>query len=185
MPSPGLTVAEAARRLSAGGPNSVPGRARVSVWSRIGAQLRDPLIVVLLAASALTVLTGDLADTVVIALVVVVNTAVGVSQEMRADRAITALAELTAPSVRVVRGGTEQMVPSADLVPDDLVVLYEKIRASSSGTGAARLHQRRCEGCHMELNPTDLQRIATAPADEVLRCEDCRRILVRVPESGL
>ncbi|MFI5099058.1 MAG: cation-translocating P-type ATPase [Actinomycetes bacterium] len=125
MASPGLTVAEAARRLSVGGPNSVPGRTRVSVWSRIGAQLRDPLIVVLLAASALTVLTGDLADTVVIALVVVVNTTVGVSQEMRADRAITALAELTAPSVRVVRGGTEQMVPSADLVPDDLVVLAE------------------------------------------------------------
>jgi predicted nucleic acid-binding Zn-ribbon protein len=70
-------------------------------------------------------------------------------------------------------------------LPADLVVLYEKIRASSSGTGAARLHQRRCEGCHMELNPTDLQRIATAPSDEVLRCEDCRRILVRVPESGL
>jgi predicted nucleic acid-binding Zn-ribbon protein len=70
-------------------------------------------------------------------------------------------------------------------LPADLVVLYEKIRASSSGTGAARLHQRRCEGCHMELNPTDLQRIATAPPDEVLRCEECRRILVRVPESGL
>jgi predicted nucleic acid-binding Zn-ribbon protein len=73
---------------------------------------------------------------------------------------------------------------SADL-PADLVTLYEKIRASSSGVGAARLHQHRCEGCHMELNPTDLQRISSAAPDEVLRCEDCRRILVRVPESGL
>jgi predicted nucleic acid-binding Zn-ribbon protein len=73
----------------------------------------------------------------------------------------------------------------AGQLPADLVVLYEKIRASSSGTGAARLHQRRCEGCHMELNPTDLQRIGAAPPDEVLRCEECRRILVRVPESGL
>jgi uncharacterized protein len=73
----------------------------------------------------------------------------------------------------------------AEGLPAELVTLYEKIRASSSGSGAARLHQRRCEGCHMELNPTDLQRIAAAPADEVLRCEECRRILVRVPESGL
>ncbi len=73
----------------------------------------------------------------------------------------------------------------AGQLPEDLVTLYEKIRAASSGTGAARLHQRRCEGCHMELNPTDLQRIASAPADEVVRCEECRRILVRVPESGL
>jgi predicted nucleic acid-binding Zn-ribbon protein len=67
----------------------------------------------------------------------------------------------------------------------DLVTLYEKIRANSSGLGAARLHQGRCDGCRLELTPTDLQRIRTAPDDEVLRCEECRRILVRVPESGL
>ena len=69
-------------------------------------------------------------------------------------------------------------------LPADLVTLYEKIRVSS-GTGAAPLHQGRCEGCRIELTPTDLQRIRTAAADEVLRCEECRRILVRVPESGL
>jgi uncharacterized protein len=69
-------------------------------------------------------------------------------------------------------------------LPADLVTLYEKIRVSS-GTGAAALHQGRCEGCRLELTPTDLQRIRTAPEDEVLRCEECRRILVRVTESGL
>ncbi len=65
-----------------------------------------------------------------------------------------------------------------------LLALYEKIRANS-GTGAAMLRARRCEGCHMELNPQDLQRIRSAADDEVVRCEDCGRILVRTGESGL
>ena len=83
MYAPGLSNTEAARRLALSGPNAVPRRARVSLWSSIGAQLRDPLISLLLAAVVLTVATGDLADAVVIALVVLVNTTVGVSQELR------------------------------------------------------------------------------------------------------
>jgi predicted nucleic acid-binding Zn-ribbon protein len=70
-------------------------------------------------------------------------------------------------------------------VGPDLMALYEKIRTSNAGTGAAALHQRRCGGCQLELNPVEIQRIRQAPADEVLRCEECRRILVRTPESGL
>ncbi|MGG5257355.1 zinc ribbon domain-containing protein [Phycicoccus avicenniae] len=71
-----------------------------------------------------------------------------------------------------------------DEVGEDLVALYEKIRASS-GTGAAALRQRRCEGCRLELNPVEIQRLRSAAEDEVLRCEECNRILVRTPESGL
>lgn len=67
----------------------------------------------------------------------------------------------------------------------DLVSLYEKVRASSGGVGAAALHQRRCEGCRLELNNVDLGRFRAAAPDEVLRCEECRRILVRTDESGL
>ena len=70
-------------------------------------------------------------------------------------------------------------------VGDDLVVLYEKIRVSSDGTGAAALRRRRCEGCNMELNQAEINRFAAADEDEVLRCEECRRILVRTSESGL
>ena len=66
-----------------------------------------------------------------------------------------------------------------------LVALYEKIRESTGGVGAAMLRARRCEGCRLELNPQDLQRIRAAAADEVVRCEECRRILVRTGESGL
>ena len=121
----GLTTAEAAARLEAVGRNEVRQRGRISIWSSIGLQLRDPLIVVLLAACVLTLLTGDLTDAAVIAFVVVVNTAVGVTQEVKADRAITALAQLSAPVVRVRRDGAELAVPAATLVPGDVVLLGE------------------------------------------------------------
>lgn len=70
-------------------------------------------------------------------------------------------------------------------IPADLLTLYDKLRADHNGVGAAALHQRRCEGCRMELTPTDIGRIRDAAPDAVLRCEECRRILVRTPESGL
>lgn len=71
------------------------------------------------------------------------------------------------------------------LVGGDLTALYERIRGSSGGVGAAQLSQRRCGGCHMELNQVEMNRIAGAAADEVLRCDECGRILVRTGESGL
>jgi predicted nucleic acid-binding Zn-ribbon protein len=73
----------------------------------------------------------------------------------------------------------------AAAVPADLLALYDKIRASSSGVGAAVLRRGRCEGCNLQLNTTDLNRLRDAPADDVVRCEECRRILVRTDESGL
>ena len=94
------------------------------------------------------------------------------------------------------RGAREPPRHLADLTPaerkdavaevgEDLVALYEKIRKGSGGTGAAALHQRRCGGCRLELNPVEIQRLRSADEDEVLRCEECNRILVRTPESGL
>ncbi len=81
--------------------------------------------------------------------------------------------------VREERGST------AASLPEDLLKLYEKIREQQGGVGAARLFQRRCEGCQLELNITELNEVREAPEDAVLRCENCRRVLVRTPESGL
>jgi uncharacterized protein len=69
--------------------------------------------------------------------------------------------------------------------PADLLDLYERLRVSHGGVGAAALRRGRCEGCHLSLNTVDLNAMRAAPADEVLRCEECRRILVRTAESGL
>ena len=80
---------------------------------------------------------------------------------------------------------TQQRGELATTLPDELLALYEKVRAASGGVGAAALHRGRCEGCHLQLNTTDLNRVRDAPADDVVRCEECRRILVRTAESGL
>ena len=70
-------------------------------------------------------------------------------------------------------------------IPAELAALYDKARGAHSGVGAARLHRGRCEGCRLELSPTEISEIRAAAEDEVLRCEECRCILVRTSESGL
>jgi predicted nucleic acid-binding Zn-ribbon protein len=70
-------------------------------------------------------------------------------------------------------------------IPSDLLALYDKIRAKRGGIGAVELRQRRCEGCRITIDPADLNRIRAAAPDAVMRCEDCRRILVRTAASGL
>jgi len=121
----GLSTAEADRRRVLAGSNEVLAGARVSVAARVGAQLRDPLNIVLLVACVLTVVTGDLTDAVVIIMVIVLNGSVGVAQEIRADHAVAALAQMSAPSVRVRRDGVEVPIPAVDLVPGDIVLLGE------------------------------------------------------------
>lgn len=90
-------------------------------------------------------------------------------------------ADIDADSGRVQ---AERSAAAAGLDPA-LLALYEKVRQSSDGIGAAILSARRCQGCHLELTPTDLNRIRSAAPEEVLRCEECRRILVRTASSGL
>jgi predicted nucleic acid-binding Zn-ribbon protein len=96
------------------------------------------------------------------------------------DARDAASADITAASTRV-GGERAQLV---ETVGPDLVALYDKIRARS-GSGAAPLVARRCGGCQLELHTVDLGRIRDAEEDEVLRCEECGRILVRTGESGL
>lgn len=98
-----------------------------------------------------------------------------------AERRDAALAEIDgeAEAVRTERAEV------AGAVPEDLRKLYDKLREQHGGIGAARLYQRRCEGCRLELNITELNEVRSAAPDAVLRCENCRRILVRTPESGL
>ena len=109
------------------------------------------------------------------------RSAVGTELDEATRARDTALAELDTEMRQVAS-------PRADIVAgvgEDLVALYEKIRANSGGLGAAALRQRRCGGCQLELNNVDMSRIKAAAEDEVLRCEECRRILVRTAESGL
>lgn len=73
----------------------------------------------------------------------------------------------------------------AETIPTPLAELYEKVRGQQGGLGAAALRARRCEGCRLEINSADLREIAAQPDDDVVRCPECSRILVRTAESGL
>ncbi len=79
----------------------------------------------------------------------------------------------------------EQRALIAAELPSDLLALYDKICADHGGVGAAPLHRATCQGCRMTLPPTEIEALRAAPPDAVVRCEECRRILVRTPESGL
>ncbi len=117
----GLTAAEVAALRDEHGRNELPAARPPSTLARIGVQLRDPLIIVLLAAMVVTAVLRDISDLIVILLVIVLNTTVGVVQELRADRAVAALRRMAAPSARVRRDGVDVSVPAGDLVPGDLV----------------------------------------------------------------
>ncbi|MED7953517.1 C4-type zinc ribbon domain-containing protein [Streptomyces sp. BE303] len=72
----------------------------------------------------------------------------------------------------------------AAVVPADLIKVYTRLREQQGGVGAARLYQRRCEGCRTEFSITELNAIKAEPVDKVVRCENCGRILVRTADSG-
>jgi predicted nucleic acid-binding Zn-ribbon protein len=78
-----------------------------------------------------------------------------------------------------------ERAPAVEGMPDDLLALYEKLRANRKGVGAAELRQRRCSGCQLTIDNAEIEVIRKAPSDLVIRCEECSRILVRTSESGL
>jgi len=80
---------------------------------------------------------------------------------------------------------TSQRALLAAQLPADLLALYQKLRAQYGGIGAAAIKQRRCEGCRLELDISEVNEIRSAAPDTVLRHDSCRRILVRTAESGI
>nr|NLI50021.1 cation-translocating P-type ATPase [Propionibacterium sp.] len=126
----GLDSDEAARRLEEHGPNEVRSAPPVPLWRRIAAQFRDPLVYLLLAAIVVSAVAwlvegarGLPVDALVIAAILVANAAIGVVQEQKAADAIAALTRLTTASATVLRDGRRVTVPSAALVPGDLLLL--------------------------------------------------------------
>jgi Ca2+-transporting ATPase len=119
----GLTPAEAAARLARHGPNEIVGREGEPLWRKLLAQFQDFLVIILLAAGAVSFVIGERTDATLIFLIVILNAVLGVIQEGRAERALLALKQLAAPQARVVRGGRVEEIPARDIVPGDLVLL--------------------------------------------------------------
>ena len=105
-----------------------------------------------------------------------------------AGQAISALAEKIGGLEEIQAELVKLVADRKDLsstIDGELIKLYEKIRSDRDGMGAAEIIRRRCTGCQLDLTAADAARYAATAVDEVIRCEECRRILVRTADSGL
>jgi P-type Ca2+ transporter type 2C len=119
----GLSAEEVARRLQEHGPNALEAEKRLNVFKLILDQFTDPLIYILIIAAVVTAFLQDWVDTGVILLVIIINAVIGFFQELKAERAISALKSLAAAKAAVVRNGHVLEINSEELVPGDIVLL--------------------------------------------------------------
>jgi Ca2+-transporting ATPase len=129
----GLTGAEAEKRLQETGPNEIQAARRISAFEILLEQFKNVLILILLAATALSLLLGHGIESVVIAIIVLFAVALGFVQEYRAERAIEALRQMAAPTATVLRDGAEIEIPARDLVPGDVILLHTGDRVPADG----------------------------------------------------
>ena len=124
--SAGLSARQAQERLEKHGPNKLSGAKKEPLWLRFLNQLRDPMILVLLAAAGLSLLSSggeDWVEAVIILVIVLVNAVISITQENSAEKALEALQKMSAPLAKVIRGGTQQPLETDGLVPGDIIVL--------------------------------------------------------------
>jgi calcium-translocating P-type ATPase len=127
----GLSQAEAGRRLERYGPNQLEEEPPPSALEVLLRQFKSPLIYILLIAATVTILLGEYVDAGVIGAVLVLNAAIGFTQERRAEASVRALMRLAAPQAHVIREGREREIESRELVPGDLVLLESGTRVSA------------------------------------------------------
>lgn len=119
----GLLTTEAMERLQKNGPNELPQGKKVTLLQRIIAQFKDLMILILIVAAIVAAFAGELSDTIIILLVVVLNAAFGVFQETKAENAIDALQKMSTPTTRVRRDGQIAQLSSKELVIGDVILL--------------------------------------------------------------
>jgi Ca2+-transporting ATPase len=127
----GLSRAEAARRLSEHGPNEIQAARRSSPWTIFLAQFKNTLILILLAATALSVSLGEPAEALAIALIVVFAVVLGFAQEYRGERALEALRRMAAPTAALLREREELSIPAREIVPGDILLLRSGDKVSA------------------------------------------------------
>ena len=124
----GLTANEADQRLKQYGPNQLKQAEKITLLQRFWQQLKDPMLIILLVAAAVSGVTSlmqneGMADVIIILVVVLLNAVLGVYQEYKAEAAIEALQTMTPATSKVLRDGKQQLIPSSQLVPGDIVIL--------------------------------------------------------------
>lgn len=119
----GLTAETASRKLAETGPNELQEKKKRPVWMSFFAQFKDFMILVLIAAAIISGIAGDVTDTIIILVIVLLNAVVGFVQEYRAEKAMEALKKIASLQARVLRDGKPVDIASSELVPGDMVLL--------------------------------------------------------------
>ena len=119
----GLSGEEAAERLAKDGPNELKAAKKRSVFQMLLEQFKDFMVIILIIAAVISAFLGETVDSVIILVLVVLNAALGVWQEIKAEQSLEALQKMSAPSAKVIRGGVQKVVPARELVKGDIVVL--------------------------------------------------------------
>ena len=171
----GLTSAQAQAVLDKNGPNKLDEAEKVTLLQRFTAQLKDPMIIILLVAAAVSAVTAfysgeSLADVFIILAVVLLNAVMGVYQESKAEKAIEALSKMTAATSKVIRDGKQIVVESAQLVTGDVIVL----EAGDAVPADARIIE--CASIKAEEAALTGESVPVSKTDEVLNTEDGRDI---------
>ena len=122
-PQRGLSETKAAQRLARHGPNVLQEKPPRPAWRLFAAQFADFMILILIAAAVISGLIGDINDTLTIAVIVLLNAVIGFVQELRAERSMAALRQMTESSASIMRDGTRLTIPASAVVPGDLVLL--------------------------------------------------------------
>lgn len=167
-PSCGLAGAEARRRFTADGPNELSKGKAVSALAILASQFHSLVIWVLLGAAAVSILVGELADSIAIMAIVGLNALIGFVQEFRAGKAAAALARLTAPVARIVRDGHTVVIPAREIVRGDLLLLDagDVVSADARLVEAASLRTNEA-ALTGESQPVE-KRTGTCPPDTAL-----------------
>ena len=129
----GLSSEETERRLREFGYNELVERERVTPLEIFLSQFKDIFVIMLLIATAISFLIGEIVDASTIAVIVILNSVVGFVQEYRSEKAMEAMKKLTAPKARVLRGGEERIIPAREVVPGDIAMLEEGDRIPADG----------------------------------------------------
>lgn len=119
----GLTDEEASKRLQKYGPNELKEKDKESILSKLINQFKDFMVMILIAASIVSGIVGEISDAIVIIAIVIVNAVLGVIQEGKAEQALAALQKMSSPNARVLRNGSMQIMPAKNLVPGDIVAI--------------------------------------------------------------
>lgn len=119
----GLEEAKAEKRLDSYGKNELQEVAGRSIGLKILDQFSDFLVIILIFAALISMLIGEIRDSVVILAIVVLNAALGIYQEGKAEKALEALKKISSPTAKVLRDGKRDTIPTSNLVPGDIVIL--------------------------------------------------------------